>query len=215
MTFNFEWIEGGIGANAVNVNNFPLASELYTVENQWEKKEKVVCYVGGIARIRGAFEMVGVIVKIGYRLMLAGDFEPGLEGQLKRLSGWRQVEAMGFIDRKGVRVTMARSMAGLVVIHPTINYIDALPVKMFEYMSAGILVIASNFPLWREIIEGTECGICVDPLNPEEIAEAIQFIVEHPAETEQMGKNGRRAVEGRYNWGMEDKKLLEFYSVFA
>jgi len=49
------------------------------------------------------------------------------------------------------------------------------------------------------------------PLDPEEIAEAIQFIVAHPAEAEQMGKNGRRAVEERYNWGMEEKKLLGLY----
>ena len=45
-------------------------------------------------------------------------------------------------------------------------------------------------------------------LNAEEIAKAIQFIVEHPAEAEQMGKNGRRAVEERYNWGREEIMLL-------
>ena len=131
------------------------------------------------------------------------------------MSGWRQVEALGFVDREGVRAMVARSMAGLVVLHPTINYIDALPVKMFEYMSAGIPVIASNFPPWKEIIEGAKCGLCVDPLDPGEIAGAIQFIVEHPEEAEQMGKNGRRAVERRYNWEMGEKKLLEFYSGLA
>ena len=200
-----------LGANAVNVNNYPHASELNPIENQWEGKEESVCYVGGIAEIRGAFEMVEAIGKAEYRLLLAGDFEPGLDGQLKRLPGWRQVEALGFVDRNGVRAAIGRSMAGLVVLHPTINYIDALPVKMFEYMSAGIPVIASNFPLWREIIEGAECGICVDPLNSEEIAEAIKWIIEHPAEAEQMGKNGRRAVEERYNWGIEEKKLQSIY----
>jgi len=204
-----------LGANAVNVNNYPLASELYAAENQWKNKEQVVCYVGGIARIRGAFEMAEAIGKTKYRLLLAGNIETDIEKGLKQMPGWRQVDALGFVDREGVRVMNGRSMAGLVVLHPTINYIDALPVKMFEYMSAGIPVIASNFPLWKEIIEGARCGICVDPLNPEEIAEAIQFIIEHPAEAEQMGKNGRRAVEERYNWGMEERKLLEFYNEIA
>ena len=204
-----------LGANSVNVNNFPLASELYIAENQWEKKEKVVCYVGGIARIRGGFEMVEAIEKTKYRLLLAGDFEPGLEGQLKRLFGWRHVDALGFVDREGVRATMARSMAGMVLFHPEPNHIDAQPNKMFEYMSAGIPVIASNFPLWKEIVEGAECGICVSPLDPEEIAGAIRWIIEHPAEAEQMGKNGRRAVEERYNWGIEEKKLIGFYSGLA
>lgn len=200
-----------LGANAVNVNNYPLASELALAENQWEKKEKAVCYVGDIAEIRGAFEMLAAIEKTKYRLLLAGYFEPGLEDRLKQLPGWRQVEALGFVGREGVRAIMAGAVAGLVLLHPTINYIDALPVKMFEYMSAKIPVIASNFPLWKEIVEGAECGICVDPLNPEEIAEAIQFIVEHSAEAKQMGKNGRKAVEERYNWCMEEKKLLRLY----
>ena len=155
--------------------------------------------------------MVEAIEKTKYRLLLAGDFEPGLEGQLKRLFGWRHVDALGFVDREGVRATMARSMAGMVLFHPEPNHIDAQPNKMFEYMSAGIPVIASNFPLWKEIVEGAECGICVDPLNLKEIAGAIQFIVEHPAEAKQMGKNGRRAVEERYNWGREEKKLLGSY----
>ncbi len=78
-------------------------------------------------------------------------------------------------------------------------------------MSARLPVIASNFPLWREIIEGNKCGLCVDPLNPEEIAAAITWIVEHPAEAEVMGKNGRKAVEERYNWNTEGEKLLALY----
>jgi len=201
-----------LGANAVNVNNYPRASELYTAENQWSKKEKAVCYVGGIAGIRGAFNMVKAIGKTKYRLLLAGNFESGLVDKLRQMPGWLNVEALGFVDREGVRAMIARSIAGMVLFHPEPNHIDAQPNKMFEYMSAGIPVIASNFPLWREILEGAECGICVDPLNPEDIAEAIQFIVEHPAEAEQMGKNGRKAVKERYNWGIEEKKLLQFYS---
>ncbi len=106
---------------------------------------------------------------------------------------------------------LAHSVAGLVTLHPIINYIDALPVKMFEYMVAGIPVIASNFPLWRGIIEGNQCGLCVDPLNPSEIAKAIDYILTHPAEAQRMGENGLRAVKEKYNWDIEEKKLLALY----
>jgi len=200
-----------LGANAVNVNNYPLVSELYTADNQWEEKEKAACYVGGIARIRGAFEMVEAIGKTKYRLLLAGNIEPDIEKGLKQMPGWRNVDTLGFVDREGVRATMARSMAGMVLFHSEPNHIDAQPNKMFEYMSAGIPVIASNFPLWKEIVEGAECGICVDPLNSEEIAKTIQFIVEHSAEAKQMGRNGRKAVAERYNWEKEAQKLLALY----
>ena len=201
-----------MGANAVNINNYPIVSELSVEDSNWEKKERAVCYVGGIAKIRGAFEMVQAIGKTDYQLILAGDFEPGLEERLRQLHGWKKVEALGFVYRNGVRDAMSRSIAGLVLFHPEPNHIDSQPNKMFEYMSAGLPVIASNFSLWKEIVEGNKCGICVDPLNPREIAEAIQWMIEHPNEAKAMGENGRRAVEERYNWENEEKKLLELYA---
>jgi glycosyltransferase involved in cell wall biosynthesis len=48
-------------------------------------------------------------------------------------------------------------------------------------------------------------------MNPKEIAEAIKYIIENPKEAEQMGKNGKRAVEEVYNWVNEEKKLLKLY----
>jgi len=200
-----------LGITVVNVNNYPNVTELFPRKGSWKNKEKVVCYVGVIAEIRGAFEMVEAIGKTKYRLLLAGNFQSGIKNKMKKLPGWRQVEALGFVDRDGVKAATSRSRTGLVLFHPEPNHIDAQPNKMFEYMSSGIPVIASNFPFWREIVEGAECGICVDPLNPEEIAEAIQFIVEHPAEAEQMGKNGLKAVEKYYNWEFEEKKIIDFY----
>ena len=86
---------------------------------------------------------------------------------------------------------------------------------MFEYMAAGIPVISSNFPVWQEIIEDADCGICVDPLKPQEIAEAIDFLVNNPARASEMGRNGRSAIEKKYNWEIEERKLIRFYQEIA
>ncbi|MBD3768073.1 MAG: glycosyltransferase, partial [Gammaproteobacteria bacterium] len=101
---------------------------------------------------------------------------------------------------------------GLVTFLPAPNHIDAQPNKMFEYMSAGLPIITSIFPLWREIVEGNQCGLCVDPLDPQAIGEAIQYLIDNPVEAEQMGKNGRQAVEQKYNWTIEEQKLLDLYA---
>lgn len=203
-----------MGVRTVDINNFPLLGELASGAVDWTGKNNQVCYVGGIGRIRGILEVVQAMEQVGSgaRLQLVGAFgESAVEEQAQASTGWQQVDALGFLGRKEVAQVLARAVGGLVTFLPAPNHIDAQPNKMFEYMSAGVPVIASNFPLWREIIEGNQCGLCVDPLDPHAIAQAIDYLVQHPQEAEQMGRNGQRAVQDKYNWGMEEQKLLRFY----
>ncbi|MGI5880015.1 MAG: glycosyltransferase family 4 protein [Syntrophomonadaceae bacterium] len=201
-----------INRKSIDVNNFPLLSELHIPNTDWSSKEKLVCYVGGIGRVRGIQEMVQAIGMTSYSMLLAGKFESSAEREItSQKDGWRQVMELGYINRKEVKEVLSRSMAGLVLFHPEPNHINAQPNKMFEYMSAGIPVIASNFPLWKEIIEGNKCGICVDPLNIIAIADAINWIMDNPEQAKQMGENGRKAVEDKYNWEKEGNKLLKIY----
>ncbi|MCE8018999.1 glycosyltransferase family 4 protein [Halomonas sp. MCCC 1A11036] len=213
---------GEFHPRVVDVNNFPMLGELDGAPDArltaGVGESPMVCYVGGIAEVRGIREIVRAMERVEQDcwLQLAGDFKTlALEQEVMTYAGWSRVETHGYLDRDGVRRVMASSIAGLVTLHPIINYLDALPVKMFEYMSAGLPVIASDFPLWREIVEGSDCGICVDPLDPEAIAEAIDFIVTRPERAREMGRNGQRAVAERYNWQQEERKLLDLYRALS
>ncbi|MFZ2537863.1 MAG: glycosyltransferase family 4 protein [Oscillospiraceae bacterium] len=197
---------------SIDINNFSLLSELYEPDINWNIKEKQVCYIGGVSNIRGIHQMVEAIGTTQYILLFAGSFESSVERDMAiKMEGWNKVIDLGYINRTEVKNVLSKSMVGLVLFHPEPNHIKAQPIKMFEYMSAGIPVIASNFPLWKEIIEGNNCGICVDPLNVNEITNAINWIMENPMKTRQMGENGRRAVEEKYNWEYEAVKLLKIY----
>ena len=201
----------------VDVNNFPMVGEL-DGGGPWENKQAEVCYVGGIGSIRGIRELVqaGQFLDSAARVNLVGTFsEPSLEAEVKASAGWRRVNAHGFLDRRGVREVMKRSLAGIVTFHPLPNHLDSHPTKMFEYMSSGIPVIASNFPLWRDIIEGNQCGICVDPLDPRAIAAAIDYLATHPQPAKAMGENGRRAVLEKYNWTVQANRLVDFYGAIS
>lgn len=204
-----------MGVGSVDINNYPLLGELSTGEVGWSQRKSQVGYVGGIGQIRGISQVIQAmgLVQSDVRLQLAGKFnEPAVEAAAHEDKGWQRVDALGFVGREGVCDVLSRCMAGLVTFLPLPNHIDAQPNKMFEYMSAGVPVIGSHFPLWKQIIEGNQCGLCVDPLDPKAIAEAIDYLVTHPAEAEKMGRNGQKAVQEKYNWAIEEQKLLEFYN---
>ncbi|MEE1867162.1 glycosyltransferase family 4 protein [Pseudomonas auratipiscis] len=203
-----------VNSAVVAINNYPMIEELAEIGVEWSKKSSEVCYVGGFAVPRGVGEIVDAMafVKSDTKLLLAGKFMDSVtEERIKNSSGWGRSELLGFLNRDGVRDTLYRSRAGLVTLHPIINYLDALPVKMFEYMAAGIPVIASDFPLWREIIEKSKCGLLVDPMNPVSIAQAIDSLMDDSEAARLMGENGRKAVRSTYNWGNESLKLVAFY----
>ncbi|MCA0986864.1 glycosyltransferase family 4 protein [Guptibacillus algicola] len=201
-----------IGSNAYNVNNYPILSELYMDDSDWNQKKSAVCFIGGITKVRAASEMVEAIGKTDSLLILGGNIAPvALRQDLEENIGWKNVRDMGFVDRETVASVMSESLAGLVLYHPLPNHINAQPNKMFEYMSAGIPVIGSNFKLWEDIIKGNDCGLCVDPLNPDEIAKAIEWITNNPQKAQEMGKNGREAIEQKYNWEKESETLIDIY----
>ncbi|WP_166253971.1 glycosyltransferase family 4 protein [Marinobacter salicampi] len=207
-----------MGVRSVDINNYPIRGELSSCGVSWPKEKLQVVYIGGLDKVRGIQEMVKALslTRTGVRFTLGGKFgQPEFEAKVRAEAGWQNVDFRGWLDREEIKKALNDSVAGLVTLRPIINYLDALPVKMFEYMAAGIPVIASDFPLWKQIIEGSQCGICVDPLDPQAIANAIDYLVTHPEEAAQMGRNGQKAVFQKYNWDNEEQKLLHFYSSLA
>ncbi|MFS4492765.1 glycosyltransferase family 4 protein [Maribacter sp. 2308TA10-17] len=199
--------------NVVQVRNFPHLQEFETNASQNITKENAVCYVGAITKVRGILGMVDAMqYQNDTKLLLGGKFEnEALRNQTTSSKGWSNVQELGFLNREEVRNTLLKSKAGLVLLEPTQSYLDSIPVKMFEYMVAGIPVIASDFKYWRELIEEENCALFVDPKDPKAISNAISLLIEDKRKAEQMGQNGRKAVLEKFNWSKEEKKLMAFY----
>ena len=198
---------------SVNVSNFPFLAEL-APPAEVVPRERAVCYVGGLMRTRGLLQMVRAMVHApGVTLVLCGTFEDAaFEAEMRAEPGWVQVQYLGQVGRDTVRSVLARCSAGLVTLLPMPSYLDSLPIKMFEYMSAELPVIASNFPMWQGIVEATGCGLCVDPADSRAIARAVLEYVDHPARVITAGRAGRSAVLHTYHWPAAEHELLALYA---
>lgn len=203
-----------IHPRTVVINNFPILAELARVDSRSAARDPLACYVGGLSRTRGIVEMLTAIdqCRSDARLALAGPFTPSsLALECEDLPGRSRTEILGVLDRAEVRRLLHRARVGLVTLHPTPNHLESQPVKLFEYMCASLPVVASDFPLWRGIVEGCGCGLLVDPLDPAAIAAAIDRLLADPEEARRMGERGRDAVERVYNWQAEEARLLALY----
>ena len=201
------------------VNNFPRIEEIESSVRATpaQNREASILYVGmRITRARGAEEMVRAMGLLSSatraRLRLVGSWDaPELPAALAQLPGWDRVTFVGPLGRDKIKEELENACAGLVILHPEPNYLASQPVKLFEYMCAGLPVIVSDFPVCREIVAGARCGILVNPLDPAETARAIEFLLTHPDEAREMGRRGFQAVRERYSWANEEKTLLQFY----
>ena len=206
------------GCKVVTVQNYPKKNELSNEQREAvEERKAAFVYVGGITRIRGAREMVEAINRVPERyepeLWLAGTFESEeLRRELESLPGWSRTRYFGQVDRDGVRMLLAGARAGLVLLQPVPNYLESYPTKMFEYMSAGLPSIASNFEYWSNMPKLRACVAFVDPRDADLISAAMQTILDNPESAEAMGRNGRQLIEARLNWEYDAQKLLQLYA---
>jgi glycosyltransferase involved in cell wall biosynthesis len=205
-----------LNPNTVTIHNYAIVPARREKLVPWNERPWSVAYAGLISRERGIVEIIRALELLAerrpIRLTLAGRFSSeGLRAEVSRLPGWQHVDYLGVLDPLQVPEILERSRAGLVTLHPEPQYLEALPIKLFEYMSAAIPVVVSDFPLWRQIVETARCGMLVDPLNAQQIARALEYLASHEDVSEAMGSRGRTAVEKQYCWSNEARKLVDLY----
>jgi glycosyltransferase involved in cell wall biosynthesis len=200
------------------IENYPILKLSETFQREPQKR---IIYLGGMARIRGLLEVIEAFALVAKRhpdweLCLVGSSRPAsFEQELKDLVKKLEVEAnvtfVAWVPYEEKERLSSQASMGVITYLPCSNNTSCLPNKLFDYMLVGLPVVASNFPLYREVVEPNHCGLTVDPTRPQEIARAMEYLIEHPHEAKQMGANGRQAVLEKYNWEKESRKLLQIY----
>lgn len=178
-------------------------------------------YIGWISLERAFDTLVATfaLLKTSYphfRVHLFGERTLS-DNDLMKLPGFESIREnlifYGYTDHQRALPYAARATAGLALLKPVGDYPESYTTKMFEYMALGLPVVTSDFPLYRDIIERHQCGYCVSPTNPVQVANALVSLVERPDESAIMGQRGRHSVETLYNWRSEAQKLLAYYTL--
>lgn len=196
------------------VGNPPLLEELYDKYSKFQKDSFKICYIGSLQYVRGIEQIIKAADKAGVTLILAGNF-PDLKfkAELEQMKEFKNVDFRGMCSRQQVLEILEESSVGICTIlsigqH---NKEDILSTKVYEYMAMKLPVIITDYPYAAEVLRSYKFGIAVDAFNVDQISKAILYLKEHPTEAEKMGTAGRKAVQERYNWNIEEKTLCSLY----
>ena len=182
-----------------------------------ESRAQWLFYSGSTTEARGALlhaAIAGMLPDVG--VCNAGRCSPDLAERMAKLApaGGLLMEGIGqAVSRQRLDALAGehRWLAGLAVFPDSPHYRDKELTKFFEYMLAGLPIVCSNFPAWKEFVEGQGIGLTVDPADPEDQCRKIGYLATHADECREMGERGRRLVRDPYNWQTQEANLLQLY----
>ena len=178
-------------------------------------------YSGSITEYRGAMNhlrllrlnpdtalfMIGMCRDDFYQTLMKAAAEWGIESHRIQIIGRGGYTAPEIIRDATFGYPWA---AGLALFPSNPHYERKELTKFFEYMSAGLPILASHFPDWRLLIEGNGTGVTVDPNDEPAILEKLTTILR--GEIRLRAAHGPEVVREKYNFDSEAKKLSQLYA---
>ncbi|OGZ02433.1 MAG: hypothetical protein A2430_02050 [Candidatus Liptonbacteria bacterium RIFOXYC1_FULL_36_8] len=184
--------------------------------------EKIVMYAGSLQKWKGVDVLIKSIFnfrfliskkeKIKVKLIIIGNGEErkNLEKLVKELDLESKVIFVGLVEKKKIPSYMK---AADVLVLPNsgkekISRIYTSPLKMFEYMAAGVPIVASDLPSIREVLS-EKTAFLFEADDARDLAEKIEMVLENK---EGAGERARKALKEvkKYNWEERAGKILDF-----
>jgi glycosyltransferase involved in cell wall biosynthesis len=143
------------------------------------------------------------------RLMVIGSGrdEAMFKEQARALGVTDCVDFLGWLDYRDALAALRRCDVGLVPHHATASWQTTIPNKLFDYMSLGKPVLVSSARPTERIVTEERCGMVFTDQDPQALTDAIVAMAD-PTVREACGRRGREAIERRYNWEADERRLL-------
>jgi len=172
----------------------------------------------GINRNRGGLELLEVMKFLPdkYHLVYIGD--GNLWNRIVQMrSEWgleNKVDMIGKMPPEELKQYTPLAHLGFSLDgFEDINFLYNLPNKIFDYIHAGVPVVATAIPEVKAILEQYNCGICLQFQNSRELASQVSALMENPVLYNQLRQNTFTAAK-ELCWEKEKNKLISIYQSY-
>jgi glycosyltransferase involved in cell wall biosynthesis len=175
----------------------------------------VVLYQGGFLTENGLSEQIEAVAGLdgpAFVLIGSGPTEDALRNQVLRNGLRDKVYFLPRVPFAELHSYTCSADVGLCLIKGVgMSFYLSLPNKLFEYMMAGLPVLASDFPEMRAVVDDTRAGQLVDPQDGPAVREHLHHLL---TDREQQQAFRRAALEAaqRYCWEREAPALVNLYA---
>lgn len=173
-------------------------------------------FVGNIFTDRGlacAIDAMAIVAREIPEAMLVvvgeGRERPLLEEQAARLGLGGHVRFLGWKHHREHAAYLRNSQVGLLPFLATEHINITLANKLFDYMAAGLPVVASDVPPMRRIIEETGSGLLAAPGDSVELANMLVRLFRSPSLRADFAAKGQAAIAGPYAWENDARRFIQ------
>ena len=205
------------------IYNYPMVKSKIKLRNDYLRKrlnlsdkDKIALYLGGINKYRGLENLIKCIhflptnikiVIVGY-----GYLKQRLINMINELSLKKRIYILDAVKPKEIMDLASSADLGVSPIqNASVSYYYSSPNKVFEYLASALPIAVSNFPEMEKIVEENKVGLTFDPEDPKDIARTVKEILSDETRYKQMRENAFKVAREKYNWELEEKKLINLY----
>jgi glycosyltransferase involved in cell wall biosynthesis len=178
-----------------------------------EPEDNIILFVGRLVYRKGLHVLVKALQRIkgrDFKLYVVGGGYMEIPARMlaKAYGVEDKVEFLGVVP-EDVKIELYRR-AKIVVVPSILN--ESFGIVALEAMAAGRPVIASRVGGLEDIVVNGETGILVEPGSEEQLAEAIELLLDDEPYRRRLGANARRVVEERYSWDVVLDRIVDVYN---
>lgn len=203
-------------ANVETVYNVPELKPL----PEGSSHDPVVVFIGTIVEERGVIKLARSVPEVrervpGAKFRFVGpvrdDSQDRVESFLAGMGEEHAVEFLGKVPFETIHDHLAPAAVGAAPYQPVEKFRESRgnARKLFDYMNAGLPILGPGDGGIGDLIEELDCGVTVDTTDVTELADALVSLLTDDEYASQLGENGRKAVESRYNWDRERQKVTD------
>lgn len=202
------------------IHNYPFIvkpnkseKDLYEIANI-PREEPILLYQGGIQQGRGIEKIVEAIPKFerGITVFIGdGRLKTKIENMVKEKELNNKVRFISKVPAVDLMKYTQHAYLGFQVLQNIcFNHYSSLSNKLLEYIMMEVPVVSSNFPEMKNVVEGECVGITIEPNNSNNIADAVNYLLNNNDKYEEFKKNCKKALK-KYNWDSEKYKFVRIY----